>query len=248
MGDARPTQPRRAGRRTRLPLWGDQGDGRAPLRLRRRPGAHGLPRDTATAPACCRLSTSTTRTVCRPCEQCCAGKARPSVQRARSSTTGPRRSRSTAWWIWVVPQRRPLRSLPGSLIDATINWDADDAYADAGAPPNGSDYVRLRGGAGNYLRASQIRSIAFDGAETLPTLPVEWEVDPSPPGHEGDPALHSGSGSNLDRGDHLRGDGSRGAADAQIRDALRHGGPYGTTASSRSRPTVARPSGALRAT
>ena len=93
----------------------------------------------------------------------------------------------------------PYGRYRASGIDAAINWDADDAYADAGAPPNGSDYVRLRGGAGNYLRASQIRSIAFDGAETLPTLPVEWEVDPSPPGHEGDPALHSGSGSNLDR-------------------------------------------------
>ena len=79
----------------------------------------------------------------------------------------------------------PYGRYRASGIDAAINWDADDAFADAGAPPNGSDYVRLRGGAGNYLRASQIRSIAFDGAETLPKLPVEWEVDPSPPGHDG---------------------------------------------------------------
>ena len=93
----------------------------------------------------------------------------------------------------------PYGRYRASGIDAAINWDADDAFADSGAPPNGSDYVRLRGGAGNYLRASQIRSIAFDGAETLPKLPIEWVVDPSPPGHEGDPALHSGSGPNFDR-------------------------------------------------
>jgi hypothetical protein len=93
----------------------------------------------------------------------------------------------------------PYGRYRASPLDATINWDADDAYADPGAPPNGSDYVRLRGGSGAYLRAGQIRSIAFDGGDTLPTLPVEWEVDPSPPGHEGNPALYSGSGSNFDR-------------------------------------------------
>ena len=33
-------------------------------------------------------------------------------------------------------------------LNATINWDAADAYSTAGAPSNGADYVRLRNAAG----------------------------------------------------------------------------------------------------
>lgn len=84
-------------------------------------------------------------------------------------------------------------------MHAGINWDNPDAYSTPGAPPNGSDYVRLRDGAGNYLGASAINSITFDGAKTLPPLPVEWAVDANPFGHAGNPALYSGSGDNLDR-------------------------------------------------
>jgi hypothetical protein len=84
-------------------------------------------------------------------------------------------------------------------LDASINWDENDAYDVPGAPPNGSDYVRLRGADGSYLSLSQLSSLSFDGSESLPSSPVEWTVDPNPPGHEGDPALYSGSGPNFDR-------------------------------------------------
>jgi Immune inhibitor A peptidase M6 len=84
-------------------------------------------------------------------------------------------------------------------LDATINWDTDDAYDTPGAPPNGSDYVRLRDGSGAYLPASAITSIEFDGAETLAPRPIEWTVDANPPEHEGNPALYSGSGPSFDR-------------------------------------------------
>lgn len=84
-------------------------------------------------------------------------------------------------------------------LDTGVDWSNEDAYSTPGAPPNGSDYVRLRGGSGNFLTAGQIRSISFDGGETLPTSPVEWAVDPSPPDRSGDPALYSGSGPNFDR-------------------------------------------------
>jgi hypothetical protein len=61
--------------------------------------------------------------------------------------------------------------------------------------------VRLRGAEGqrDYLSASGITSVSFDGAELLPALPVEWTVAGSPPGHSGNAALYSGSGSNFDR-------------------------------------------------
>jgi hypothetical protein len=85
-----------------------------------------------------------------------------------------------------------------STLDATINWDTDQTYSSPGAPPNGSDFVRLRNGSG-YLSARQVHRIAFDGVNELPTLPVEWVVDPNPPTQAGDPALYSGTGDNLDR-------------------------------------------------
>ena len=84
-------------------------------------------------------------------------------------------------------------------LDASINWDTEDAYDTPGAPPNGSDYVRLRGPDGTYLGSSDIGRITFDGAATLPAQPIEWTVDQDPPGHSGNPALYSGSGSNFDR-------------------------------------------------
>ena len=83
-------------------------------------------------------------------------------------------------------------------LDATINWKTPEAYSSPGAPPNGSDYVRLRGSDG-YLAADSINRIRFDGAEELPMLPIEWMVDADPPGPTTDPALYSGTGDNLDR-------------------------------------------------
>jgi hypothetical protein len=83
-------------------------------------------------------------------------------------------------------------------LDATINWDTEHAYSTPGAPPNGSDYVRLRD-EGGYLAADEIDSITFDGGDDLPPTPVEWTVDENPAGNEGDPALYSGTGSGFDR-------------------------------------------------
>jgi hypothetical protein len=88
-------------------------------------------------------------------------------------------------------------SLAGSSADlevgslnASIRWDTPEAYSTPGAPPNGSDYVRLRNGADAYLGAGAIDSISFDGSSTV-SDPVKWTVD--------DGALYSGSGDNLDR-------------------------------------------------
>ncbi|MGH3131336.1 MAG: peptidase M6, partial [Gaiellaceae bacterium] len=90
------------------------------------------------------------------------------------------------------------RDVTAPTLDATINWDSPHAYDTPGAPPNGADYVRLRDASGTYLRGSQIESLGFQGASTLPTRPVMWTVDPNPPGHTGNPALYSGTGNNRD--------------------------------------------------
>lgn len=84
-------------------------------------------------------------------------------------------------------------------LDASINFDTVHAYDTPGAPPNGSDYVRLRSASGGYLSAADLSSLSFSGAITLPPRPVEWTVDPSPPGQADDAALYTGSGPNFDR-------------------------------------------------
>jgi hypothetical protein len=83
-------------------------------------------------------------------------------------------------------------------LNARVNWRTPNAFATRGAPPNGSDYVRLRTG-GRFLDAASIDRIGFDGADTLPPLRVRWRIDRTPPRRSGNPALYSGSGANLDR-------------------------------------------------
>jgi hypothetical protein len=85
-----------------------------------------------------------------------------------------------------------------AALDAGINWDNPDAYSTPGAPPNGSDYVRLRGGAGNYLNADDIKSISFQGAKQLEPVPVEWTVTTAAPDHGSDAALAAPDADNKD--------------------------------------------------
>jgi hypothetical protein len=83
-------------------------------------------------------------------------------------------------------------------LDASINWDNDQAYAGPGVPPNGSDYVRLRDASGQYFDVGEVDSVEFDGATQLPKLPIEWRVDRTPP-VGANKAVYSGKGDNLDR-------------------------------------------------
>ena len=103
--------------------------------------------------------------------------------------------------------------------DGQVGDVGNEAYSTPGAPPNGSDYVRLRrAGAAAYLSARDLTSLSFRGAGTLAPRPLEWQVDATPPastttdlvcGPEGgptgatetiqDPALYSGCGDMLDR-------------------------------------------------
>jgi Immune inhibitor A-like, MAM domain len=85
-------------------------------------------------------------------------------------------------------------------LDAEVDWRNPQGFAKSGAPPNGSDYMRLRKSSGAFFRAAEIRSIEFDGSQGFPVRPVEWQVDPNPRDHAGNPALYSGSGGGLDRG------------------------------------------------
>jgi hypothetical protein len=93
-------------------------------------------------------------------------------------------------------QPRSLYRIPA--LDASINWDNPDAYQTPGAPPNGSDYVRLRDAQGNYLSADQLNSITFGGAKLLEPLPVEWTVTTAAPDHGADSAFAAPDADNKD--------------------------------------------------
>jgi immune inhibitor InhA-like protein len=97
-------------------------------------------------------------------------------------------------------------------LRAKVNWDTDQAYSTPGAPPNGSDYVRLRESSGRYLKAQKLKSLTFQGSTGLTPDKVAWVADPTPPNATtadttcgavpdgtGPTALYSGCGSNLDR-------------------------------------------------
>lgn len=103
-------------------------------------------------------------------------------------------------------------ALTADSLSAKVNWDTAEAYSDPGAPPNGSDYVRLRDGSGGYVSAGSISEITFDGASQLEPDPIQWSVDTTPPDATtadtscssvpdgtGAAALYSGCGPNLDR-------------------------------------------------
>jgi hypothetical protein len=94
-------------------------------------------------------------------------------------------------------------NVPSSLyqigaLHAGINWDNPDAYSTPGAPPNGSDYIRVRNSAGRYLAAKTISSISFAGSKTLEPEPVEWTVTTSAPDHGTDAALAAPDADNKD--------------------------------------------------
>ena len=63
------------------------------------------------------------------------------------------------------------RDFTSRSLSGVINWDSSQTYDSPGAPPNGSDYVRLRAAGGHYLTLSQLRSISFRGSPTLPPDP-----------------------------------------------------------------------------
>jgi hypothetical protein len=93
------------------------------------------------------------------------------------------------------------KDLRASTLHSTVNWTNDDSYSVAGAPPNGSDYVRARNNSGRYFDPVDVDEITFNGAETLAPDPVEWIVDENSPddGDGVDPAFFSGAADNLDR-------------------------------------------------
>jgi hypothetical protein len=83
-------------------------------------------------------------------------------------------------------------------VRSTVNLANPTAYAFPGAGPNGADYVPLQGANGTVLKGRDLRSVTFEGAKTLPPLPLEWTVVNNDPDRPGNAVLWSGNRSNLD--------------------------------------------------
>jgi hypothetical protein len=75
-------------------------------------------------------------------------------------------------------------------LRSTLNLANTTINRRPGAAPNGADYVSL--GAGRNLR-----SLSFEGAKSLPPLPLEWTTVTNDPDRPGNSVLWSGNGNNL---------------------------------------------------
>jgi hypothetical protein len=82
-------------------------------------------------------------------------------------------------------------------VRSTVNLANPAANATPGAAPNGADYVALQGANGTALRGRDLRSLSFQGAKTLPPIPLQWTVVSNDPDRAGNPVLWSGNASNL---------------------------------------------------
>jgi Immune inhibitor A peptidase M6 len=83
-------------------------------------------------------------------------------------------------------------------LRSTVNLANPAANATPGAAPNGADYVPLQAAGGTVLKGSQLRSLSFRGATTLPPSPLQWTTVTDDPDRAGNPVLWSGNSSNLD--------------------------------------------------
>ncbi|HEV2783142.1 MAG TPA: hypothetical protein VGX25_27485 [Actinophytocola sp.] len=83
-------------------------------------------------------------------------------------------------------------------LRSSLNFGNPDVNNDPGAAPNGADFVQLQGTNGTVLSGRDLRSLSFQGARTLPPLPLLWTVKTDDPDRPGNAVLFSGNESALD--------------------------------------------------
>lgn len=91
----------------------------------------------------------------------------------------------------------PKARVTTKSLRSSVNLDNPAAYATPGAAPNGADYVPLKAG-GKALKGTDLRSLTFTGATTLPPTPLAWTVVNNDPDRPGNPVLFSGNQTSLD--------------------------------------------------
>jgi hypothetical protein len=82
-------------------------------------------------------------------------------------------------------------------LRSTVNFANPNVNDNPGAAPNGADFVALQKANGTQLRGRDLRSLNFQGATTLPSLPLTWTVVNNDPDRAGNPVLWSGNGNNI---------------------------------------------------
>jgi len=92
----------------------------------------------------------------------------------------------------------PKRRVTTPSLRSTVNLANTNAYDDPGAAPNGADYVPLQKADGTFLRGKDLRSLSFQGAQTLPPIPLAWSIVTDDPDRDGNAVLWSGNESSLD--------------------------------------------------
>ncbi len=92
----------------------------------------------------------------------------------------------------------PKSRVTSASLNSTVNLANPQSYDDPGAAANGADYVPLQRANGEFLKGKDLRSLKFEGAKTLPSLPLLWSSVSNDPDRNGNPVLWSGNASNLD--------------------------------------------------
>ena len=82
-------------------------------------------------------------------------------------------------------------------LRSTVNFANPNVNDNPGAGPNGADFVQLQKANGTPLRGIDLRSLRFDGATTLPALPLAWSLVNNDPDRPGNSVLWSGNGNNI---------------------------------------------------
>ena len=59
-------------------------------------------------------------------------------------------------------------SLRARRLHASVNWSTAHSFSTPGAPPNGSDYVRVRAQNGSFLTAAELESLSFEDLAGAP--------------------------------------------------------------------------------
>jgi hypothetical protein len=101
----------------------------------------------------------------------------------------------TRFGIVVGEQKRNVSS---PALNSLVNLANPRSNEQPGAAPNGADYVLLQKADGTALKGKDLRSIRFEGAQTLPPQPMTWTVVTDDPDSPGDAVLWSGNDSFTD--------------------------------------------------
>jgi hypothetical protein len=98
---------------------------------------------------------------------------------------------------WGIVLGADKGKVTSKSLRSSVNLANPQSYSVPGAAPNGADYVQLQKN-GQPLKGKDLRSLKFNGATTLPALPLAWTIVNNDPDRAGNPVLFSGNASNTD--------------------------------------------------